>query len=297
MARKRKAFVHVGMPGVGDVVEAALVHHRDALAELGIDVPARSSQETFRAAVEVLREHKAWGFARAEVEGQWAQLCRRAWKGRQTVVVSQPLLSRATRPEIALLLDGLAGFEIHVVVTVTAPHAWTAPGEPETDLCQVLDRWGAAVRKPERLHVVLVETDAAQPARAQQAAWKGLGKVAGFGTASLGLDTVPRPAGLRPLTHPRAVPAERAEVIRRIARTWADRIEAGGHDVRGDLGAVLGVPPVAEPADRVAELDRALHDALREIERLARRNDCLEQRIAEVDRKRRKLKKRLSAVA
>ncbi|UMG94551.1 hypothetical protein [Nocardioides sp. TF02-7] len=211
--------------------------------------------------------------------------------------MSQPLLCRATRPEIALLLDGLAGFEVHVVVTVTSPHAWTAPGEPETDLCQVLDRWGAAVRKPERLHVVLVETEPGQPARARQSAWRGVGRVAGFGTASLRLDAVPQSATARPLALARAVPPERAAVVRTIARTWADRIEAGGYDVHGDVAAVLGDPPVADPADRAADLDRALHDALREIERLARRNDCLEQQVAQTDRRRRGLRRRLTPVA
>jgi hypothetical protein len=222
MRRKRKAYVHVGMPGAGDVVEAALVHHQRALAELGIDVPARSSQEAFRAAVEILREHRVWGFERAEVEGQWAQLYRRAWKGRNPVVFSQSLLSRATPPQIDLLLAGLAGFEVHAVVTT--------PGEPGTDLGMVLDRWGAAVRRPERLHIVPVPCDPADPAAAEKAAWKGVGKTAGFGTASLGLADVPRPVAAHP---------------------------------------------------------RTLDDAVREIERLARRNECLEQRLEEADRKRR----------
>jgi hypothetical protein len=196
------------------------------------------------------------------------------------------------------VLDGLAALEVHAIVTVTAPHAWSVPGEPDTDLCQVLDRWGAAVRKPQRLHLVLVDTDPAKPTAAQKAAWKGVGKVAGFGTASLGLDSVPQPVAARPMTLVRGVPAERAAVIRAIGRSWADRIEAGGYDVRGDVAAVLGdATPVADPTDRVAELDQALHDALREIERLTRRNECLEQRLAETDKKRRKLKKRLSEVA
>ncbi|NHA01423.1 hypothetical protein G5V59_20620 [Nocardioides sp. W3-2-3] len=33
MAKKPKAWIHVGMPGAGDVVEPALAHHHGALVE------------------------------------------------------------------------------------------------------------------------------------------------------------------------------------------------------------------------------------------------------------------------
>lgn len=186
MAKKRKVFLHVGMPGVGDVMEAALVHHRDALVELGFDVPARSAEETFLAAVEILREHKAWGFSRKEVEGQWATLCRRAWKSQLPVVVSLPLMAGASRPEIDLLLDGLVGLQINVVLTA-------GPDDDADQLDGIVARWGAAVRKPERLHVVRLGDPTPKDT------WKAFGKAVGFGTASLGLAGVPAPAGARPL--------------------------------------------------------------------------------------------------
>ena len=225
MPKKRKAFVHVGVPGAGDIIETALVRHRDALAELGVLAPARSTDESFRAAVEVTRSHKTWGFTRKEVEGRWATLYRRAHKGKATVVFSQPLLAAAAPEQIDLLLDGLAGFEVHAVVT----------DAPEVDLEDVVARWGAAVRKPDRLHVIELEDE--RP----KAAWKAFGKVVGFGTASLGLDGVPEPVTVREL--------------------------------------------------------RSIDDARREIERLTRRNDCLESQLAVVDKKRRKLKRKLSEVA
>jgi len=228
MAKKLKVFLHVGMPGAGDIVEAALVHHRDALVELGVDVPARSAEESFLAALEILREHKAWGFARKEVEGQWAGLCRRVADSRQTVALSLPLMATASRPEIDLLLDGLAGRQVNVVLMAGA-------ADDAGELDEIAARWGAAVRKPERLHVVRL--DELTPKRA----WEAFGKAAGFGTASLRLDEVPDPVGARP----------------------------------------------------VGSLD----EARREIERLARRNQSLERWREESDRKRRKLKRRLSSVA
>ena len=228
MAKKRKAFVHVGLPGVGDIIEPALVRHREALVELGVTALPKTTDESFRAAVEILRDHKGWGFRRKEVEGQWADLYRRAHLGNTAVVFSQPLLARATPEQIDLLLDGLAGFEIHVVVT-------TCETGPDADLAAVTARWGAAVRKPERLHVVTLDGSD------DGAAWKAFGRTVGFGTASLRLDDVPRPVGARPLS--------------------------------------------------------SIDEARQEIERLTRRNESLEQRLEASDKKRRKLKKKLSKVA
>ena len=214
MAKKRKAFLHVGPAGVGDVIEPALVHHRDALVELDVTVPARTTDESFRAAVEILRAHKAWGFRRKEVEGQWSELCRRAWKGTGTVVLGQPLLAGATPEQIDLLVDGLAGFQVHVVVTA---------GRPGTaaDLAAVCERWAAAVRRPERLHVV----EAADP----HAAWRALGRTAGFGTASLRLDDVPLPVGARPLS---SLDEARHEIERLVRRNTSLELRLAETDRR-----------------------------------------------------------------
>jgi hypothetical protein len=218
MAKKRKAWIHVGVPGAGDVLEPALAHHHQALVELGFASLARTTCESFRAAVEMLRSHKEWGLKRAEVEGQWTQLVARGTRAKADLVFSQPLLADATPEQIDLLVDALHGFQVHVVVTTGAVD--------ETD---VLERWSRAVRKPERLHVL--ELDGSSP----KATWKAFGKLVGFGTASLPMD---------------------------------------------------GVPPVAPQIDSLA-------DARREVERLSRRNAALEVRIEELDRKRRKLKRRL----
>ncbi|WP_435770683.1 hypothetical protein [Nocardioides sp. SYSU DS0651] len=222
MAKKRKVWLHVGVTGAGDVLEAALAHHHDALVELGVASVARTTAEGFCAAVEVMRTHKEWGLRRSDVEGEWARLVRRAEKSRADLAFSQPLLSAATPEQIDLLVDALTGHQVHVVVTTGAD-----------DEADTVERWGRAVRKPERLHVI--ETDGMD----QADVWKAFGKLVGFGTASLRLDAVPRP-----------VPA-----------------------------------------------CQSLPEAMRELERLARRTASLEVRLEELDRKRRKLKRRLRQAA
>ncbi|MFC5729530.1 MULTISPECIES: hypothetical protein [Nocardioides] len=222
MAKKRKAWLHVGMPGAGDVIEPALAHHRDALVELGIASVAQSTAESFRAAVEITRSHREWGLRRGDVEGQWVRMVRRAERSRVDVAFSQPLLAAATAEQVALLADALVGYQVHVVVTTGLD-----------DQSATIQRWAAAVRKPERLHVI--ETAGLEP----KDVWKAFGRLAGFGTTSLALDAVP-----------------------------------------------LAVP-----------VCRSLPEALRELERLARRNASLEVRLEELDRKRRKLRRRLEEVA
>lgn len=218
MAKKHKAWIHVGMPGAGDVIEPALAHHHEALVELGVASVARTPAESFRAGVEMTRSHKAWGLKRADVEGQWTRLVRRAQRAKADLVFSQSLLAAATTEQVALLVDALAGHQVHVVVTTG-----------HDDEAATVGRWAAAVRKPERLH--LIETDGREPAEV----WKAFGQLVGFGTTSLRLDVVPN------------------------------------------------ATPVV----------RSLPDARRELERLARRNASLEVRLEELDRKRRRLKKKL----
>ena len=229
MATKRKAFVHVGLDdGSGDVVGAALAHHGRALAELGVRSPSSSGEEMFRAAVEILRAHRAWGYRRSEVEGAWTAIVRRGLKGKDTLVFSQSLLAGARPEQAALLVDALAGFEVHVVVTAHAPGPWTVPGEPRHDLGVVLQTWQTAVARPEHLHVVV--------AGDRTPTWKAFGKVVGFGTSSLRLTDVAVPTTPRP---PRRTPAARVAVLRALGESWVELLTHGEHDVVGDLSHLV----------------------------------------------------------
>lgn len=184
---KRKAYLHIGPLGTGGgFLDAALAEHADALEDANVRHPAISAEEMFRAAIEVRRDHQAWGYARREVEGTWAGICRRARKGKKDVVLSQELLADCSPEQVDLLLDGLHGFAVHVIVTGRElPAAW------------------APVVKPERLHVVPV------PEREpEQAAWAALGEIVGFDASALPLP----PAAAEPRPEPTDVLAEVARL-------------------------------------------------------------------------------------
>jgi hypothetical protein len=274
---KRKAFLHVGLDDhSGNFLDAALERHQHALAALGVRRPG-SSEEMFRAAIEIRREHRAWGYRRDEVEGAWAQICRLGYKGNDTLVFSQPLLADSTPDQIALLLDGLRGFKVHVVVTVAAPDTWT---EPDLDLGALLDRWATALGKTERLHVLVAPVE-----RSRRTIWKAFGRVVGFGTASLPLDGVGKPAVARP---PRLVSTERYDALRDLGRRWACQLASREVDVHGDLADLVPeAMEVPDPVTLVTSTDAALAEALRTVDRLARRNDTLETRLVGLERKRR----------
>lgn len=199
---KQRAFLHVGLPhSGGDVIDSALRRHAGTARGLVDDrgrrvrLPARSEMEMFNAAVEMRRDHKAWGLRRKDVEGSWARLCRRAIKNKDTVVFSHHLLAGLPPEGIALMVDQLPGCAVHVIVTVGAPDPRAAMFPEDYDLTSVVDRWSAAVRKPEHLHLIQVAPDR------QDDAWARFGDALGIDTRGLEVPTVPiaatDPAALR----------------------------------------------------------------------------------------------------
>lgn len=121
---KRLFLLHIGP----DAVDVSAMTGALALGRIAVpDAPA----ETFaQAGVEIRRTHKAAGLKRAQVEGSWARVCRRAWKAKGDVFVSIPAFFDATPEQAALALDGVADFKVVLVVTsgfdVEPPVAWTA---------------------------------------------------------------------------------------------------------------------------------------------------------------------------
>ncbi len=276
---KPKSFLLVGVPHAGlPVLTSALELHRDALAGLGVRAPAKSADEAFRAAVEVRREHKAWGLRRRDVEGTWAGIARRALKhaGRtgDTSVLGHELLAGAAHDEIALLVDALAGTQVHVVVLAAAPDGRVALFPDELDLAGVLARWEQAVAAPEWVHVVV--TDPADPT----VAWRALGSLVGFDADALPLppaSSVVAPvdtATLRLIAESSGVHVDHDELLQ-IAEDWGKVVADHGYDVIGDLHDLVPLRPAGstDPAraaydDRVDILMAALSEAVAEIGRL-----------------------------
>jgi len=370
MGRKRRAYLHIGLAhSDAGLLEEALAEHAEALEARGLRQPAASPEEMFRAAVEIRRDHRAWGYRRRDVEGTWAEICRRAHKRRDDVIVTQERFAAANPAQIALLLDGLAGFEVHLVVTARdlgsqLLAAWGAGVEagrstsfsrfcgrvmdPDRsheqaqrfwagqDLGAVLERWRAAVRAPDRVHVVVVPP-AADAAR--DTLWRAVGEIVGVDTAGLPLAEHPRagldvvglavlrmvnqavdgrlPAdahaevvrryladGSRPEAATPAVPAERHRDLLAVGERWRKQLAEGGYDVHGDTTWLLpGHPEQGAPApdqvpaeERLATATSALADVLVEVTRLREHNQALEQRNAKLERKRRKLKRKVAAL-
>jgi hypothetical protein len=196
---KQKAFLHIGLPhSGGDLLDAALRRHVGTLVDdrgRRVRLPARSEMEMFNAAVEMRRDHRAWGLRRKDVEGAWARLCRRAIQNKDTVVFSHHLLAGVPPEGIALMVDQLPGCTVHVVVTVGSPDPRAGMFPDDYDLTSVVERWSAAVRKPQHLHLLQVDADRPDDA------WHRFGDVLNINTRRLELPTrhmpATDPAGLR----------------------------------------------------------------------------------------------------
>lgn len=366
---RRKAFLHIGVPGAGGAfLDSALVENADALLEQGVAHPAISAEEMFRATLEIRRDHKAWGYQRREVEGAWAGIYRRAARHKGTVVFSQELLAAATPDQIALLLDGLDGFEIHVVLTTRDPAAQAVAGWAATvesgrsvsfekfcrrimdpareheqadqfwagqELGDLLDRWGAAVRKPEHVHVVVLPHDETGQ---RDAVWDGIGEIVGFDARALPVNEHPatttidragvevtrevnrainargggrtqRAVVRRYLSEGTVVaggstgwmPATLYDEVSELAARWVDLLEGGGYDVHGVATDLLPLRPEEHVgADaitveaRLETATNALANVLVEVARLREHNAALEARAETLDRKRRRLKRKLA---
>jgi hypothetical protein len=298
---KQKAFLLVGLPHTGlPLLTTALELHRDALLEHGVRAPARSADEAFRAAVELRREHKAWGLRRRDVEGTWAGICRRALKHGDTFVVGHELLAGAAPDEIALLVDALGGAQVHVVVLAGVPDARIGLFPDELDLAGVLDRWERAVTGPDRMHAVVI--DRTDPT----VAWHALGVLVGFDAERL---PVPAPAtvvnaadtaSLRLIAESSGVHVDHDELVE-LAEDWGKVVADRGYDVLGDLrdlvpGRQAGPtdPARASYDDRIEILNGALSETVAEVVRLRQALTLAQEHNARLERKRRKLRARTS---
>ncbi|RLV47901.1 hypothetical protein D9V37_17470 [Nocardioides mangrovicus] len=280
MARRR-IFWHIGPDDLGTrFLAQALDDSREALAEQGVQVAGTPAAWDLVSA-ELRHRHRALGYRRAEVDGQYPALVRRLWPHRGTSVLSTPGLAGATPEEVALALDAVRGAELHLVLVVrdeasradaarqATLETGVAPEQEET--ASILERWGRTVL-PERVHLI----EATEP----EQIWARL-------TSLLGAE-VDLPPGL--VTG--QLDAGRLAVLGDVVATLGERIDAAGRRtaVRDLLVGALLAAPDHSPTDAATD---ALADALLEVARLQQANAELTQENLRLDRKRRKHKRRL----
>lgn len=149
MARK-KVLLHIGpRPYDAPSLHEALGAHEQLLGGVGYRTLDVAGGDLERGSLEMLKEHKAAGLKRKEVEGAWAATCRQAFKAKRDLVISQDRFYGASEDQAALILDSLMGLEVHVVAT---------PSEDD-DLDAALSTWRNAVKKS-RFHSVTLDEDA-----------------------------------------------------------------------------------------------------------------------------------------
>lgn len=170
---KQQAFVLIGT-GPSEPLLDALYLHRDTLKiEHDIKVAARSAAEMSYAIREIRRDHATHEFRRRVVEGAWSQVLRRARKKPRTVILGHPDLARFTRSQAALVLDGLASFQQHIVLV----------GDPgDDDLNYARQTWGSLLNE-DPVHVISDFGHTNSPAKS----WVALSQLVGFDAGSLPL--------------------------------------------------------------------------------------------------------------
>ena len=97
-----------------------------------------------------------------------------------------------------------------------------------------------------------------------------------------------------------AMPVAPTEVLEPMVERWSRTLAASAYDVHGDLAALLDRGPrtsLPGPRDQLGAAVDALAEALGENTRLSARVQDLESDRARLDRKRRKLKRRLKALS
>lgn len=148
MGRKNQILLHVG-PNPADTDHADLEQERELFAGVDHEVAAVDQARLDRATLEMLWQHRSAGLRRRDVEGTWAGICRALLKARTDLVLSLPGLSVADDVQSALVVEALAGLDVHVLLT---PDDDTDPGD-------LVARWSRHVKR-RRVHVAPLREDA-----------------------------------------------------------------------------------------------------------------------------------------
>lgn len=233
----RRAFLHVGSPKTGTTyLQSVLWASRPALRRQGVLLPL-TLRDHFGLSL-VLRDAVDPDTDDVDAEELLASLARAVAGSDHDVLLSHELLSTATPDGVRRLLDLLAGFEVHVVVTARdwqrqLPAEWQQhvktrfeqtyeeflaqvredqrhPSWVRQDFAGVAALWGDGLR-PERVHVVTVPPPGSPP----EVLLERFCSVLGVDPATL---TAESPKANPSLTY------EGAELLRRVNLALGDRL-------------------------------------------------------------------------
>jgi len=258
----RRVYIHVGLPKTGTTyLQHALWTHRDDLAERGLLLPGPHRRRHLLASLEV-REDPKLARRKGDVKAPWRSLVRecRRWPG--DVVISHEFFGAASPEQVRRIVDDLAGFDVHVVVTarpmtdlgISRWQEWVKSGgkmgvdaypqrkayDPvdewgwgSFDLADMLQRWGSVVPH-RRIHVLPLD-----PANSAQDLWRRFAAV-------LGVDVEDLPAPDAPAN--RSLGVAEVELLRRVNRELTDFSSAAdrGNWIRGYLAEGGVLPPGRE---------------------------------------------------
>lgn len=187
----RRIFVHVGTPKSGTTyLQAVLWHNAAALRADGLLLPARF-QAHYAAAKGVTSRRGMHREVKIDMDTAWSRLARQVNRWPSDALISHELLSPATAQQAQHALAEVRG-EVHIVLTARALHkqvpaSWQEQvkgGLPTPydvflsrvrsdqakgawfwqvqDVADIASRWGAHL-PPQRIHVVTVPADSADP--------------------------------------------------------------------------------------------------------------------------------------
>jgi len=283
LQNRRRVIWHIGPSDPGTAfLAAALREQREELAALDIAVP----------------------------EGPWHEVEDAVWKHKGLSLLSTPDIARADKQAVGLRLVGLRDVELHLVVLVrdlptqvyaawqdAVQHGSTTsleryaarvldPGRSHwqaeefwtgRELTDFLPRWTRAIH-PDRVHVVATPPD-------PDGVWNSFLHQAGIGD-------LPRPAGLVPPALSAALDPGR---VLDITTSWAKLVAERGFDLHGPLiAAEQGSTPATSREEQFDAIADLLTATTAEIERLTAEVVRLRNENAQLDRKRRKHKRRVA---
>jgi hypothetical protein len=112
----RVVYLHVGAPKTGTTyLQDRLALNKASLARHRVHYPLALHASQFRPALDVLQ--MAWGGLQEDVDGEWDALVARVRRLSGSVIISHEILAAARPAQVRRVMTGLAGSEVHLVLS------------------------------------------------------------------------------------------------------------------------------------------------------------------------------------